>query len=77
MILLPSNQLNQFQESFAVFIDGGVRRGGDIFKAVALGAQALDISGPYSTTIINGSISRCVGNCFEDEESIKVLRFRV
>lgn len=28
------------QETFAVFIDGGVRRGGDIFKAVALGAQA-------------------------------------
>lgn len=23
-----------------MFIDGGVRRGGDIFKAVALGAQA-------------------------------------
>ncbi|CAK9017258.1 unnamed protein product [Durusdinium trenchii] len=28
------------KENFAVFIDGGVRRGGDIFKAVALGAQA-------------------------------------
>ena len=60
-----------------MFIDGGVRRGGDIFKAGALGAQALDISGPYSTTIINGSISGCVGNCFEDVELIKVFRLRV
>ena len=34
--LLPGSP----QESFAVFIDGGVRRGGDVFKAVALGAQA-------------------------------------
>lgn len=34
----PNHSLHQ--ETFAVFIDGGVRRGGDIFKAVALGAQA-------------------------------------
>lgn len=29
----------------------------------------------YKPTIINGSITRCVGNCFEYEESIKVVRF--
>jgi len=34
------------KETFAVFIDGGVRRGGDIFKAVALGAQAVGVGRP-------------------------------
>ena len=34
------------KENFAVFIDGGVRRGGDIFKAVALGAQACGVGRP-------------------------------
>ncbi|CAK9104505.1 unnamed protein product [Durusdinium trenchii] len=34
------------KETFAVFIDGGVRRGGDIFKAVALGAQACGVGRP-------------------------------
>ncbi|CAE7538016.1 CYB2 [Symbiodinium sp. CCMP2456] len=34
------------KEDFAVFIDGGVRRGGDIFKAVALGAQAVGVGRP-------------------------------
>ena len=34
------------KENFAVFIDGGVRRGGDIFKAVALGAQAVGVGRP-------------------------------
>ena len=30
-----------------VFIDSGVRRGGDIFKALALGADAVGIGRPY------------------------------
>ena len=34
------------KENFAVFIDGGVRRGGDVFKAVALGAQAVGVGRP-------------------------------
>ncbi|CAJ1435998.1 unnamed protein product [Effrenium voratum] len=34
------------KETFAVFIDGGVRRGGDIFKACALGAQACGAGRP-------------------------------
>ncbi|CAJ1365056.1 unnamed protein product [Effrenium voratum] len=34
------------KETFSVFIDGGVRRGGDIFKAVALGAQAVGVGRP-------------------------------
>ena len=31
----------------AVLIDGGIRRGTDIFKALALGAQAVFIGRPY------------------------------
>ena len=37
------------QENFAVFIDGGVRRGGDIFKAVALGAQERRVLGAFAS----------------------------
>jgi L-lactate dehydrogenase (cytochrome) len=33
-------------ESFQVFIDGGIRRGADVFKAVALGARAVGIGRP-------------------------------
>lgn len=33
-------------DKFKVFIDGGVRRGGDIFKAVALGATAVGVGRP-------------------------------
>eukprot|EP01012_Entosiphon_sulcatum_P025494 TRINITY_DN3081_c0_g1_i1.p1 TRINITY_DN3081_c0_g1~~TRINITY_DN3081_c0_g1_i1.p1 ORF type:complete len:492 (-),score=74.63 TRINITY_DN3081_c0_g1_i1:52-1503(-) len=32
--------------SFEVFIDGGVRRGSDIFKAIALGAKAVAVGRP-------------------------------
>jgi len=31
----------------AVFVDGGFRRGSDIFKALALGARAVGIGRPY------------------------------
>jgi len=34
------------REDFAVFVDGGIRRGADIFKAVALGAQACGVGRP-------------------------------
>ena len=30
-------------ETFEVFIDGGVRRGSDIYKALALGAKAVGV----------------------------------
>jgi 4-hydroxymandelate oxidase len=32
----------------AVFVDGGFRRGSDIFKALALGARAVGIGRPYA-----------------------------
>lgn len=34
------------KEDFDVFIDGGIRRGADIFKAVALGASACGVGRP-------------------------------
>merc|ERR1712137_142853 len=34
------------KESFSVFVDGGVRRGADIFKAVALGAAGVGVGRP-------------------------------
>merc|ERR1719145_253678 len=34
------------KEDFSVFMDGGVRRGADIFKAVALGAAAVGVGRP-------------------------------
>jgi L-lactate dehydrogenase (cytochrome) len=34
------------KEDFTVFIDGGIRRGADIFKAVALGAAACGVGRP-------------------------------
>merc|ERR1712113_523875 len=33
-------------DKFKVFVDGGVRRGADIFKAIALGATAVGIGRP-------------------------------
>jgi len=34
------------KEDFAVFVDGGIRRGADIFKAVALGAAGVGVGRP-------------------------------
>lgn len=34
------------QQDFAVFVDGGIRRGADIFKAVALGAAGIGVGRP-------------------------------
>ena len=34
-------------EDFSLFYDGGIRRGSDVFKAIALGAAAVFIGRPY------------------------------
>uniref|UniRef100_A0A7S3GPU4 FMN hydroxy acid dehydrogenase domain-containing protein n=1 Tax=Spumella elongata TaxID=89044 RepID=A0A7S3GPU4_9STRA len=34
------------KEDFTVFVDGGIRRGADIFKAVALGAAGIGVGRP-------------------------------
>ena len=37
-----------------VFVDGGIRTGGDVFKALALGADAVLIARPYVTAVYGG-----------------------
>merc|ERR1712050_5037 len=57
------------KEQFPVFVDGGIRRGADIFKAVALGASAVGIGRPvlYSLASYGGKgIVRMV-HMFQDE----------
>jgi isopentenyl diphosphate isomerase/L-lactate dehydrogenase-like FMN-dependent dehydrogenase len=60
-----------------VFVDGGVRRGTDVFKALALGAKAVGIGRPYLTCgigsvwpgrrrlleILQGELKLVMGNC--------------
>ncbi len=60
-----------------VFVDGGVRRGTDIFKALALGAKAVGIGRPYIwglgafgqagvdrvIEILEGELKLAMGNC--------------
>lgn len=36
----------RINEEFEVYIDGGIRRGSDIFKAIALGAKGVGIGRP-------------------------------
>jgi isopentenyl diphosphate isomerase/L-lactate dehydrogenase-like FMN-dependent dehydrogenase len=60
-----------------VFIDGGVRRGTDVFKALALGAKAVGIGRPFLwglgafgqagvdrvLEILQGELKLAMGNC--------------
>merc|ERR1719166_798486 len=57
------------KESFSVFVDGGIRRGADIFKAVALGASGVGIGRPVLYSLASygeKGIVRMV-RMFEDE----------
>lgn len=38
---------NLFGDKFEIYIDGGVRRAGDVLKAVALGAKGVGIGRPF------------------------------
>merc|ERR1712066_625130 len=56
-------------DKFKVFIDGGVRRGADIFKAVALGASAVGIGRPVLYSLASygdRGVARMV-NMLQDE----------
>ena len=60
-----------------MFIDGGVRRGTDVFKALALGAKAVGIGRPFLwglgafgqagvervLEILQGELRLVMGNC--------------
>ncbi len=49
-------------DSMKIFVDGGIRTGLDVFKALALGADAVIIARPYVNMVYGGK-----------EEGIKVL----
>ncbi|CAO3627328.1 unnamed protein product [Cunninghamella blakesleeana] len=44
--VMDALRAEQLDKNFEVFIDGGIRRGSDIFKAIALGAKGVGIGRP-------------------------------
>ncbi|HHT51540.1 MAG TPA: alpha-hydroxy-acid oxidizing protein [Eubacteriaceae bacterium] len=42
------------QDKMKIFVDGGIRSGGDVFKAIALGADAVLIGRPYAISAFGG-----------------------
>lgn len=57
------------REDFAVMIDGGIRRGADIFKAVALGATAVGVGRPVLYALASYGVKGVVRmvNMLQDE----------
>lgn len=41
-------------DSMKIFVDGGIRTGGDIFKALALGADGIIIARPFVSAVFGG-----------------------
>ena len=46
-----------------VFVDGGIRTGYDVFKALALGASAVLIGRPFVTMVYGGGIEGVKAYC--------------
>lgn len=44
--VMDALRAEQLDKNFEVYIDGGIRRGSDIFKAIALGAKGVGIGRP-------------------------------
>ena len=42
-------------DSMKIFVDGGIRSGADVFKALALGADAVIIARPFVTAVYGGA----------------------
>jgi isopentenyl diphosphate isomerase/L-lactate dehydrogenase-like FMN-dependent dehydrogenase len=69
--------VNEVRGRIPVFLDGGVRRGTDVFKALALGAKAVGIGRPFLwglgafgqagvdrvLEILQGELKLVMGNC--------------
>jgi isopentenyl diphosphate isomerase/L-lactate dehydrogenase-like FMN-dependent dehydrogenase len=69
--------VNEVGNRIPVFVDGGVRRGTDVFKALALGARAVGIGRPFLwglgafgqagvdrvLEILQGELKLVMGNC--------------
>ncbi len=41
-------------DSMKIFVDGGIRTGGDVFKAIALGADGVIIARPFVAAVFGG-----------------------
>lgn len=41
-------------DSMKIFVDGGIRTGGDVFKALAMGAHGVIIARPFVTAVYGG-----------------------
>ena len=65
---LTTNEAD-WQSRFEVYVDGGIRRGSDIFKALALGATAVGIGRPvlYSLASYGQSGVERMCSLFKDE----------
>ena len=46
---------NAVDGSMKIFVDGGIRSGVDVFKALALGADAVIIARPFVTAVYGGA----------------------
>jgi isopentenyl diphosphate isomerase/L-lactate dehydrogenase-like FMN-dependent dehydrogenase len=69
--------VNEVGNRIPVFVDGGVRRGTDVFKALALGAKGVGIGRPFLwglgafgqpgvdrvLEILQGELKLVMGNC--------------
>ncbi|HBF66415.1 MAG TPA: alpha-hydroxy-acid oxidizing enzyme, partial [Clostridium sp.] len=48
-------------DSVKIFVDGGIRTGGDIFKALALGADGIIIARPFVSAVFGGGAEGVAG----------------
>ena len=46
--------VNAVEGKMKIFVDGGIRSGTDVFKALALGADAVIIARPFVTAVYGG-----------------------
>ena len=53
-------------DSMKIFVDGGIRSGVDVFKALALGADAVIIARPFVTAVYGGAEEDKIGTELED-----------
>ena len=48
-VLIPMQSTETAHRSTVIFVDGGIRSGVDVFRALALGADAVLIGRPFAT----------------------------
>lgn len=49
-----AEQMNKSETSMKIFVDGGIRSGTDIFRALALGADGVLVCRPFVTAVYGG-----------------------